>query len=156
VAELIAGFVRALQPELVVETGAYRGYTTEMIGTALKRNGHGRIVAIEKDLKSFRLMRRKCRGLPVQMEHGSSLDWLPKDGEEIEFAFFDTNFPFRHQEFEHFRPYFNKWTVVCWHDSGWHFENPIRASIEQLAKEGIVQPIFLPTPRGVCFARVIG
>ena len=157
VAELIAAFVRGLQPELVVETGAYVGYTSRMIGEALQKNGHGQLVAIENSLKHFRLMRSRCRGLPVQPVYGSSLEWVPPENwvTPIEFAFFDTNYPTRKSEFDHFRPYMNKYTIICWHDSGWHFENPIREHIEELAKLGNIQPLFLPTPRGVCFARVL-
>ncbi len=155
VALLIGAFIRALQPELVVETGAYHGDTSVVIGEALRENGHGKLVAIEKQTSRFRAVRRRCKGLPVEVVHGSSLDWVPEEGQKIEFAFFDTDFRARHQDFDHYWPYMSKYTVICWHDSGWHFRRPIRPRIEKFASDGIVQPIFLPTPRGVCFARLM-
>lgn len=155
VAELISAFVRALQPDLVIETGCYRGHTTKLIGRALQRNGHGRLVAIDNERKRVRITRRRCVGLPVQVHWGNSLDWLPQKEETIEFALFDTPFEHRRREFEHLHPYCNKWTVVCWHDTGLHFPDPLRPDIEDMAKQGYIQPLFLPTPRGICFARVL-
>ena len=141
---------------LLVETGAYRGYTSGLIGLALQQNGHGRLVAIEQELRQFRLLRKRCRQLPVEPVHGSSLDWVPPNNERIEFAFFDTNFETRVHEFGHYWPYMNEYTVICWHDSGLHHgRKAIRPGIENLANGGIIQPLYLPTPRGVCFARLL-
>lgn len=155
VSELIASFVRALQPELVVETGSYIGTTSEMIGKALQRNGHGRLVTLETDVRCFRKARRRCRGLPVQVLHKSSLEWFPENDQTIDFMLFDTHFKSREKEYDWYQDFFGKYTVLCWHDSGPHFKRPIRGLIEQLTDMGDIQPIFLPTPRGVCFARVL-
>lgn len=155
VSELIAAFVRALQPELVVETGAYIGTTSEMIGRALQRNGHGRLVTTETDVRCFRKARSRCRGLPVQVLHKSSLEWCPPGDEPIDFMFFDSNFGSRMKEYDWYEQYFTPYTVLCWHDSGTHFKRPIRNLIEELVRLRDIQPIFLPTPRGVCFARVL-
>jgi hypothetical protein len=44
VTELVAAFVRAPQPETVLETGSAFGQTAEAIRRTLAANGHGRLV----------------------------------------------------------------------------------------------------------------
>jgi predicted O-methyltransferase YrrM len=65
VTELVAAFVRALQPEYVVETGTAFGYTAAAIGAALAANGHGRLDTIEIDEEKVTLASDRCKGLPV-------------------------------------------------------------------------------------------
>jgi hypothetical protein len=43
-------------------------------------------------------------------------------------------------------------TVVGFHDTG--PQHPVRELLHPLEDEGLLAPIYLPTPRGVCFARV--
>ena len=65
VTELVAAFVRALQPELVVETGSYSAQTSLAVGEALARNGHGRLVTLEIEPELAGIAKAKCAGLPV-------------------------------------------------------------------------------------------
>jgi len=154
VSELVAGFVVGLQPELVVETGSYRGQTSQMIGEALQRNGHGQLVTIESDRRFARRTKECCNGLPVEVVHGKTTNWTPASNTPIDFAFLDSNFESRLLEFDHLYEYMNSMTVVCWHDSG--TQHPVREHVIELAHQGkISQPLFLPTPRGVCFARAV-
>ena len=152
VSELVAAFVRGLQPEVVVETGSYRGQTSALIGKALQANGHGTLYTIQNHLRPFRWARKQCRNLPVVCIHSSSLDWLPSS--QIDFVFFDSNFESRLLEFDHFYPHMNSKTIVCWHDSAPH--HPVAKHVLELCNHGkISPPLLLPTPRGVCFARVL-
>ena len=84
VSHLVAAFVRALQPNLVVETGTAWGQTAELIGQALKANGQGRLITLEPDPARAEHSRNRCAGLPVEVLQQSSLDWAP-DG-PIDFA----------------------------------------------------------------------
>ncbi len=85
---MVAEFVVALQPELVIETGTAFGQTAEAIGHALAANGHGRLVTIETDSERVDFSRNRCGELPVTVLEMSSLDYT-FDG-PVDFAWFDS------------------------------------------------------------------
>lgn len=149
---LIAALIRALQPEAIVETGSAYGQTSALIGEALKCNGHGLLWALEIHAERFQTTRDRCKGLPVKVVHASSLEWTPRI--EIDFAWIDSFPEIRADEVRHLHPYFSKRAFVCIHDTGYQHQ-PLREQVEELASEGLLQPIFLPTPRGLCFARIL-
>lgn len=151
VLELVAGFVRALQPEFVVETGTAWGQGSMQIGQALRDNGHGRLVTLEVDPERVMASRLLVRDLPVEVLEMPSLDYEPT--EDIGFAWFDSLLHLRVPEFKAFYHRMTPRTIVGFHDTADH--HGYRPEIEKLAGEGFIKPIFLPTPRGVCFAEVI-
>ena len=151
VTELVAAFVRALQPELVVETGSAFGQTAEAIGQALERNGHGMLYTLEPDLERVAVVLDRVRGLPVHVVPKPSLSWDPPQG--VGFAWFDSLLNLRVDEFRAYRPRMVPGCVVGFHDCG--PQHPLRPSIERLADEKLLRPIYLPTPRGVIFAEVL-
>lgn len=150
VLELVAGFVRGLQPDYVIETGTAFGYGAKAIGEALRKNGHGELVTMEIDAGRVAHARSITTGLPVTVLHQASLDYTPTT--EIGFAWFDSLFGLRVPEFMAFYPSMTNRTIVGFHDTADH--HPLRPGIEELARQGYITPIFLPTPRGVCFAEV--
>jgi predicted O-methyltransferase YrrM len=150
VTALIAAMVVALQPEFVVETGTAFGQTTEAIGGALEANRHGRLVSLETDPERVASSRKRCDGLPVEIRLESSLDYAPEH--PIDFAWFDSLFYLRPLEFRRFLPWMHDRTVVGFHDTGSH--HPVRGLLRPLEDEGLIAPMYLPTPRGACFARV--
>jgi hypothetical protein len=153
VTELVAAFVRALQPEFCVETGAAWGNTTFAIGEALLRNGHGRLETLEVEPDRIAHVVRRCEGLPVEVLPESSLEYVPLL--PVDFAWFDSLCDVRHIEFRRYLPMMHHRTVVGFHDTGPH--HAVRAFIEPLVAEGLLAPLlYLPTPRGVAFARVLG
>lgn len=147
--ELVGAFVRALQPEYVVETGSCWGQTAEQIGWALKTNGHGRLVTLEVDPEKVRYTMDRCDGLPVEVRLQSSLDFIPE--QPIDFAFFDSLLELRGPEIERYRPYFTPRTIVGVHDTGPQF-GTFGGEVDKLLGGSVLQ---LPTPRGVTFARGI-
>lgn len=148
---LVAAMVTALQPDFVVETGTCIGRTTAAIGTALKLNGQGNLVSLEVDPQKIAAARSRCRRLPVDILHMSSMDYTPD--RPIDFAFFDSLARLRHQEFERYFPWMHNRTVVGFHDTGPH--HPVRSSLLPLEEDGLlISPLYLPTPRGIMFARV--
>lgn len=152
VSQLVAAFVRALQPEFVVETGTAFGQTAELIGIALRDNKHGKLVTLEMDESLVEVAKKRCSGLPVDVTQINSLDWTPS--QPIDFAWFDSELHVRHSEFLLYYPYFTDRTIVGFHDTG--PQHPIKELIEEkLVRPGLIKPIYLPTPRGVCFAQVI-
>jgi len=150
VTALVAALVVALQPDYVVETGTCVGNTAEAIGRALLRNGQGQLVTLEVDPVRAEQSRRRCDGLPVTVLGRSSLDWMPEL--PVDFAFFDSDPVARPLEFRRYLPWMHDRTVVGFHDTG--PQHPVRELLAPLEHEGLlVSPLYLPTPRGVCFAR---
>jgi predicted O-methyltransferase YrrM len=153
VAEMLGGLIRGLQPDCVVETGSSHGRTSQVLGAALRANGHGQLFSLENDIHLMRQARRRCRGLPVQCVHTDSLQWEPPNDAEIDFAFFDSRHKIRVPEFHHLRAHMTTRTIVAFHDTS--PRKGTRAPVEQLAEEGWIAPVFLPTPRGIVIARVL-
>ena len=154
VGELIAGFVRALQPDLVVETGAAFGITSAVIGTALERNGHGRLVALEIDELRAEMAEAKCAGLPVSIVRESSLEWTPP--EPVNVLFSDTEMLLRVPETFRLLDYLPVGSLVIFHDTGPRY-GFLRAAIEdELIIPGLLgAPIDLITPRGLTICQRI-
>jgi len=150
VTELVGAMVRALQPEFCVETGSWSGDTTYVIGAALTRNGHGELVSLEIDEKKAAEAAARCEGLPVTVLAQSSMSYTPD--RPIDFAWFDSACELRPQEFFRYSIAMHDRTVVGFHDTG--PQHPVRELLAPLERSGALQPIYLPTPRGVCFARV--
>jgi hypothetical protein len=149
VTELVAAFVRALQPEVVVETGTWTGTTTLAIGEALLKNQHGNLYAVEIDQAMAERTRRSCMGLPVSVVHGSSLSWEPPGG--IGFAWVDGDAS-RLAEVRYLLPHMLPGAIIGVHDTG-----PEHASgrMDDLLAEPRLRTITLRTPRGVSFCEVI-
>lgn len=152
VVEFLYGLVRCTQPRIVIETGAYHGNTSRTIGRALQQNGNGKLFALEISERLAAGAARRCRGLPVEVVCTDALQWSPPR-REIDLVFFDSDFPSRRAEFGHFHAYMSHWCVCCWHDTG--VQHPVREQIEELAILGYVQPVYLPTPRGLALSRVL-
>lgn len=149
VTELVGAFVRALQPDYVVETGTCMGQTAQMIGWALRANGHGRLDTLEPSLERADFARERCSGLPVTVHEVLSLDFTP--AEPIGFAWFDSRFELRVAEFERYRDYMIPGAIVGFHDTSPH-QGPWGLDVETI--EG-TRPIRLRTPRGVTFVEVL-
>lgn len=156
VTELIAGFVRALQPDYVIETGAAWGQTSEAIGRALEANGQGRLDAIELDPERAEYVRERCAGLPVHVVADSSMNFNPD--RHVGFAFFDSIFHLRVAEFMRYRPWMQTGTIVAFHDTapghGWVDGTDLRGHVER-GLDGQARTLTLPTPRGITIAEVL-
>ena len=138
---LVAAFVRALQPELVVETGTYTGQTAFAIAAALLDNGHGRLVTIELDEHRAALARQYLEGLPVTVLWGTGDHYVPDA--PVGFLWLDSGCDARHTELAHYRPYLAAGAVIGVHDTAPH--HPVH---ERFKDEGGLR---LRTPRGVSF-----
>jgi hypothetical protein len=149
VSELVATFVRALQPDYVVETGTCIGITARMIGEALAANGQGRLVTLEVDPERAAAAAAYCAGLPVEVRCQPSLEFTPE--EPVGFAWFDSLLSLRVAEFERFRPWLATGTIVGFHDTGPHFGQ----YGDDVAQIPGTRSIRLRTPRGVTFAEVL-
>jgi len=147
----VAGIIRALQPEYVVETGTASAQTTIGIGKALRRNGHGRLVSLEVVPEHVDHARQLCKGLPVDVRLQSSLDFVPE--QRIDFAWFDSLTHMQHSEYRRYHPYMHARTIVGFHDTG--PQHPTRAYIDALEAEGLLKAIDLPSARGFTLGQAI-
>jgi hypothetical protein len=150
VTELVAAFARALQPEIVVETGANSGQTTRAIGMALARNGHGRLYSLEVDEAMAEKAAQRCEGLPVTVLHQDSLSWTPPG--EVGLAWLDSETGIRHLELLRLRPYLADGAVVGIHDTG--PQHVTARLLMPLVSQGVFSGLTLRTPRGVTFGTV--
>lgn len=150
VAELVGAFVRAVQPEIVVETGTAWGVTAEQIGLALARNGHGQLYTTEPTPDRAAAARERCAGLPVIVVEAPSNEFRPPS--PIGFAWLDSLLPLRADEYRRLRPLLAPGAIVGFHDAG--PQHGQREEWEALASEGL-RFIYLRTPRGVLFGQVV-
>jgi Methyltransferase domain len=162
VSDLLRGLVRGLQPEVVIETGAAWGQTTEALGSALDNNGHGRLYSFEPDPLRARYARSRTSNLPVDVLVTESIgEWEPPG--TIGFAFFDSTFPLRVAEFEHYNQWMDYRTIVAFHDTApqagggqlgdWY---DLATYIEaHLVATNRLRAISLPTPRGLIIGQVL-
>lgn len=154
VSELVGAFVKALRPDVVVETGSAWGQTAEQIGKALLGPPlTGWLHTLEPNPERVKESRVRCDMLPVTVVETTSLEWEPVDN--IGFAWFDSLHHLRVPEFRKFYPHMTRGAFVGFHDTGPH-QGGLREEILQLEAEGLLLPVFLPSPRGVCFAEVVG
>lgn len=153
VTDLVASFVRALQPDLVVETGAAFGQTSAAIGSALLLNGQGHLMTCEIDASRFDEARIRCRNLPVTVVPYDSLRMISEIDRPVGFAWFDSLIPLRVPEFRALRPRLRRGSFVGFHDTG--PQHGLRPAVEQLGRDRILRLIHLPTPRGVIFGEVL-
>lgn len=153
VTELVAAMVRATQPDYVVETGTYMGHTAYAIGRALAENGHGQLYTVEADTALAKISRERCLGLPVTVVTENALRFVPRA--LIDFAWFDSNDLIRGAEFRRFYPFMHDRTVVGFHDAG--PQHKVLDQVLSLVDEEVLgHPLLIHSPRGVCFANVLG
>lgn len=148
---LVAAFVRALQPDYVIETGSAWGQTTLAIGVALAANGHGFLDSLEPDPERAAYTRNRCAGLSsryLQVHEVPSLEFEPR-APIVDFLWLDSLLHLRADEARRFRPWMRKGTIIGMHDSGPH--HALGPSLDRLLAEGWLSAIQLPTPRGVTF-----
>lgn len=114
VSEFIGGLVRLIQPELCVETGTYLGQTSQLIGGALKKNGHGRLITLETQGGYCEVVRGLCADLPVEVVEMAAEAWTPPA--TIDFLFLDSGGD-RYIEFKRYLPWLKSGSVWCLHDT---------------------------------------
>ena len=88
VIDILCALIGLTKPDVVLETGSYRGETTRELGTVVATYG-GRIVSIDTCPECVAATRECCQGLPVTVIHGCSLDWIQTTKEHIQLAFID-------------------------------------------------------------------
>lgn len=93
VGELLHSLVRAVKPNVIVETGTHKGFSSLMIAEAIRRNGFGHLYSIDindygfqQDIKKFGFANQ------ITFIHADSAKALPeviKKVEKIDFLWLD-------------------------------------------------------------------
>lgn len=153
---LVTGFVYAIQPDCVVETGTATGATAHEIGRALKANGHGKLWTIELDteLACKAAKRFTLSELPINVVNRNSLHWMPPN--MIDFAWIDSGpAETRAAEIRRWRHWFRPGAIIGVHDTAPNNGRQVTAGmIAQIIDDFHWNPISLRTPRGVTFLQV--
>lgn len=159
VSRLVAAFVGALRPDLVIETGSAFGQTASEIGTVLYEAGVGHLITFEVDPARVAATANQVAGLPVQVAQQASLEgieMLRMNGHQgtVGFAWLDSLFELRVKELEAIRPLLSPGAIVGVHDCGEPGSTKYNAFAQEIAtaaKRLGFNRISLPTPRGVTF-----
>lgn len=149
VSQFIGALCTVLRPRRVLETGAYRGHSSEEMGRALVGVGH--LDTLEVDPIVAEETRSRVEGLPVTVYEVSSLEFTPMG--PLELIFFDSEYDLRPKEVERFRQFASNRCVWAVHDSR---HDGLHAALEELRLRGVVtEPLHLPTPRGLALGRYV-
>lgn len=142
VSMLVAAFVKALQPEFVVEIGSHMGYTTERIARVIQENGHGHFDSLEIDPGMRDNAKERCKDLPVNIILVNSQQYMPPT--IIDFLFIDGHESLRAQDLIQFTPLLSKHATVIAHDMDYYVtERDIMLEVWK------GNHILLHTPRGL-------
>jgi predicted O-methyltransferase YrrM len=159
VSRLVAAFVEALRPDLVIETGTAFGQTARLIGEVLRKAGVGHLVTFEVDPFRVGYAADQCTDLPVQVAPQPSLEGIQQliaggRSGEVGFAWLDSLFELRVSELAAIRPLLSKGAIVGIHDCGEpgatkysEFSTTVAAAATRMG----FNRISLPTPRGCTF-----
>ena len=149
VSQFLGALCIALRPARVLETGAYKGYTSEAIGKSLVGIGH--LDSLEIDATVAQEARTRVQNLPVSLHEVSSLEFVPE--EPLDLIFFDSEYDLRPLEMARFRRFASTRCIWALHDS--HHES-LRAALAELRGDGVITDfLHLPTPRGLALGRYV-
>ena len=144
VSMLVAAFVKALQPEFVLEIGSHYGQTTERISLVIRDNGHGEFISLEFNPELAGSARARCWEFldkQVKIIVANSLEYIPP--KPVDFLFVDGSDQ-RSLDVEHYLPYLAEHCTVIVHDTAYYLDETAR--ILELWKW---DHISFNTPRGL-------
>ena len=150
VIDLVAGMIRGLQPDVVLETGTSRGFMARVIGYALAANGHGHLHTYEPDAETFVEAVATVNNAKTVTVHNEP-SMVPWTYGPIDFAWFDSLVELRWSEFDFYYPHMSNRCVVGFHDTAPKFGDWPAA----VRSDSRLQSFDLPTPRGVILGRVV-
>lgn len=161
VSRLVAAFVEALRPDLVIETGTAFGQTAELIGDALGDVPNSWLITFEPDAQRAEQARQRCIATRVDVRQESSLvgiqgliDATDGNHPKVGFAWLDSLFELRIPELRLIRPLLAPGAIVGVHDCGQPGHTKYPEFSRQVSDEAVrlgFTRISLPTPRGVTF-----
>lgn len=146
VSMLVAAFVKAMQPEFVLEIGAHWGQTTERIAWVMRENKHGRFVSLEIREDFCGSARARCAGLPeAEIINIDSLKYVPPL--PVNMLFIDGAEENRYKDYKHYCHYLSKSPLILIHDMDYYTDMAQSIIMDWVVSGG--QYISLHTPRGL-------
>ena len=154
VLDLLESLIRAVKPDLIVETGTFIGHSAIRMARALQENGIGRIITIEYDSAVFAKAKQQIDASGVarwiECRNASSLDTTIHDA--IDLFYSDSDINIREQEVRRFLPQIKPRGLVLIHDASSYFK-VVREAALRLEAEGLLSVVLLSSPRGLCIAQ---
>ena len=120
--ELLYGLVRTVKPLAILETGTNIGVSAQYMALALKENGAGHIITIEKDRTVANKAKEKFAAMGMSeivtvanMGTGEFFASMPKD-QTFDFLWLDTELKERYNELLVLYPHVTPGGIICIHD----------------------------------------
>jgi len=155
--EFLYGLTRLLKPGIVVETGTWHGHMTVAIAKALRQNGFGKLIAFEIDTDACEIARKRisAEGLTPYAEVRSQSSLEAEIEASIDLLVLDSALTVRAAEFRRLSPLLSPNAFIIFHDTSVTHE-VVRQDVQQLAGEGLVSAIMIPSPRGLAVCQCRG
>lgn len=114
--DFLTALVRVEKPELILETGTYRGFGTIALLRGIKANGFGKIVSL--DINQHQEP-NKVQHPDIEYVEADSLEWLAKTELKFNMAFYDSELKIRLDEYRicSDRKLLAPGTLVAFHDT---------------------------------------
>ncbi len=157
VLNMLTALVTMLKPEVIVETGCYRGYGTERLVMGAAQNGFGAVYTCDVSHEMIVATQQKlsCRDTRwYTVDSCTGVELISKVPSLIDFAFIDSSgdASVRAEELRLVIPKLSPWGVVVVHDTG-ETHPDHRDAIEAVVKELDLAAVFFDTPRGCAIIR---
>jgi glycosyltransferase involved in cell wall biosynthesis len=156
VLDFLYTLVRLTKPQRVLETGTWLGRSAIAIASALRDNGIGHLVTIELNREAAKVAARNIdnEGLtPFATLHVAN-SLAIELSETYELALFDSDISLRTAEFSRFYDQLEPGAIILFHDTADHHIGSAEGVVG-LITMGMLDGIFLPTPRGIFVGRVV-
>ena len=156
VVDFLSALVVMLKPEVLIETGCYKGYGTEQIARGVVANGFGEFYTTDVGMDMVETTQRRLASRylqdHVQVVHGTGVQLIARMTKPVDFAFLDSGpDDIRTQELRALLPKLSASGVVVVHDTG--IQHGLRAHFLTAVKELRLQYFMFDTPRGVSLVR---
>jgi predicted O-methyltransferase YrrM len=154
VIDLLKSLVKAVKPNVIVETGTFLGFSTIKMAEGLRENGFGRIVTVEYDPAIFAKAKERidASGLSNWIEYRNESSLETRIEGTIDMLFSDSHLAGREEEIRRLLPQVNPRGLVLIHDASSQFR-VVREAALRLEQEGLISIVLLPTPRGLVIAQ---
>lgn len=154
VLDLLESLIKAVKPELIVETGTFIGHSAIRMAQALQANGFGKIVTIEYDPVVFAKAKQNidASGVAAWIDNRNASSLEVTIHGAIDVLYSDSDLGIREQEVRRFLPQIKPRGLVLLHDASSHFK-VVREAALRLEAEGLLSVVLLSTPRGLCLAQ---
>ncbi len=148
VIEMLTALVVMLKPEVVVETGCYKGYGTRALVDGVRKNGFGRVFTCDLQSEMIHNTLEMCGCSLLTVEQCLGTELIAKLN-TIDFAFLDSSgqAEVRMEEVRLTVPKLSLWGVIAVHDTG-QTHPDFREALERTAAELDLDAVYFDTPRG--------